>query len=396
MKKLRVPFFRPSISPEASTAIADVLHSGHLTSGEKCLSFEKQFAQAIGAKHAVTVNSGSAALHLALAVKGVGNKDVVFVPTIGFAADAQAVEWRGAVPVFVDSDPQSLCIDPESVLSAIKMLKSVPWCNSLTCKAVIAVDYAGQMADYTGLRDLCEKYGLVLIEDAAHALPAAWRSGQGSGWRSAGTVADLGCFSFYANKTLTTGEGGMVVTNDELLSDHIRRLRLHGFDSDGSQGFQASWNRQIVELGFKYNLSDLAASMGICQLDHIHEYHDARRAVAQKYAALLGDISQLQLPEELPNRKHSWHLYVVRIRGIEQSSQRDLLIQRLKERGVETSVHWRPLHLHRYYQQKDYIHQELPVAETVCPTLLSLPIYPSMNDDEIEMVAHTLKRELNQ
>lgn len=397
---MRVPLFRPSVSRQDIEVFADVLDSGHLTTGPKCAEFEAAFAECLGVRHALSTNSGTAALHLALATICIAPGDVVFVPTMAFASDVQVVEWMGALPVLVDCDPCTLCMDVEKLRETIERLRGeksvlgreIP---PERMRAVIVVDYGGQMADCGALKDLCNEYGLVFIEDASHALPAAWRRNPESPWQSPGNLADFACFSFYANKPITTGEGGMVVTNDDQWAADMRVRRLHGLEPMSSSSHESNWSRQVMRAGFKYNLSDLSAALGIRQLSRVKHFADARRAIASAYDKLLGDCPLLELPMELPNRRHSWHLYAIRLRGGASIEKRDAIMETLYQRGVETSVHWYPLHLHQFYCTRIPRILDFPVAEAAYSKLISLPIFPSMTVQEVEFVASTLLQIIN-
>jgi len=395
MSALKVPLFRPTFTAADVEALAAVLYSGHLTTGPRCEEFETRFASWLGVRRAVSTNSGSAALHLALLAAGIGPGDIVLVPTLGFAADAQVVAWQRATPILVDCEPMSLCISPQSVeetlerLAAVKKSKRASRVAGIP-RAMIVVDYAGQMADYTALREICRRWKLLLIEDAAHAVPAAWRAGPGSPWMPPGTVADLTCFSFYANKPITTGEGGMVVTDNDRWATRMRAMRLHGFESLPGQTRQSTWNRQVVLPGFKYNLPDLAAALGIRQLAQVNELWRGRCCVARAYATALTSCRSLQLPEELPDRKHAWHIYAVRLRGALARGRRDRVMQKLLDRGVQTSVHWYPLHKQRYFRDCSLARRDFPVTDHIYPGLLSLPIFPAMTDRQTRHVANSL------
>jgi len=395
MNKIKVPFFRPSISEQDKDAIIDVLNSGHLTTGVYCDELEMQFSELVGIKHAISTNSGTAALHLALVTTNTGVGDIVFVPTLAFASDIQVVEWQGATPVMIDCESSSFCIDPVKLLETIKRIeKGEIYIGSERLsgkfKAVIVVDYGGQMADYSALRKICDDYNMILIEDASHALPAYWRQGLESPWMHSGTVADIACFSFYVTKPLTTGEGGMIVTDNAEWENPLKSMRLHGFDCLSDNPSRLTWNRQVVRCGFKYNLPDILAALGNRQMKQSQQYYQARRKIAKNYTELFADCQNLILPEELPNRKHSWHLYVVRLSGTPNKNRRDRLIDKLYEMGIQTSVHWYPLHMNEYF--KRYLHSpsDMSVSETIFPTMISLPLFPSMTAEEQQSVVDSL------
>jgi dTDP-4-amino-4,6-dideoxygalactose transaminase len=394
---LRVPLHRPSIGDEEIAAVTEVLRSGWLTSGEQCRRFESELASFVGARHAVAVNSCTAALHLALAVAGVGRGDVVMVPTMTFAATAEVVIHLGATPLLVDCERDTLNMDPAhaaELLDALAAGFAVPgvW-TPRGPRAVVPVHYAGQMADVDAIAALARLHGLRVVEDAAHALPASARASDGS-WRRVGTTAEQTCFSFYANKTITTGEGGMLVTDDARLAEEARCLSLHGLTSDAWDRFAAHGRAsyRIVAAGYKYNLTDIAAALGRVQLGRADVLAARRRQLADRYRALLGDIEELELPTERPDRLSSWHLYVVRLKLDALNVERDEVVEMLAQAGVSTSVHWRPLHLHPYYERTFGLRPEdFPVATQEWERMLSLPLYPSMTDAEQEHVAAQLR-----
>jgi len=390
VSKIKVPLFRPSFSQEDVEAIASVLDSGYLTTGARCQEFETMFAERLGAKHAVSINSCTGALHLALASADVGPGDIVFTPTMGFATDIQVIQWQGATPVLVDCDNETLCMDPAALKGTIEAIRrGSPGAPDGQLRAVIVIDYAGQMADYTALHEICREFDMLLIEDAAHALPAYWRAGPDDSWQGPGHVADFACFSFYANKTMTTGEGGMVVTDNPEHAAKIRSMRIHGLELWSDEPAMA-WTRQVTGPGYKWNMPDLAAALGIRQLLSLDELWDGRRRMAKGYTERLSDCKFLRLPREIPDRRHSWHLYVVRLAGAPDEELRDTVIRTLYERGVQTSVHWYPLHQHEYFRDVFRYPSTLSVAESAYQSMFSMPIFPSMTPDELVFVVETL------
>lgn len=401
MAQLKVPLFRPKFSPEDVELIADVLYSGHISTGLRCEQFENMFAEQIGINYAIATNSCTAALHLALSVAGIGHGDIVFVPTMAFASDIAVVEWQGAIPILIDCEPQTLCINPAKLLQMIERIKLGEFLKSTRplvgkLRAVIAVDYAGQMADYSVLRKICTENNMLLIEDSSHALPAFWREGPTFPWQSSGTVADIACFSFYANKPITTGEGGMVVTNNAQWATQMKSLRLHGFENMNLYEQPGTWYRQVVQLGFKYNLTDIAAAIGIRQIQQLEVFWHARQTIARLYSnSLLSDCTYLELPKELPDRQHAWHLYVVKLKHKRIADHRNAIINELYKRGVETSVHWFPLHLHKYYRERLHFFSDLSISEETYPRLISLPIFPSMTEEELQFVVTNFTEVLN-
>ena len=393
----RIPLHRPDIGEDEVDAVVAVLRSGWLTTGNECRQFEAEFTEFVGARHAVAVNSCTAALHLALEATGCQRGDCVLVPTLTFAATAEVVAYFQAIPVLVDCERDTLNLDVSAAARTIAELKAGRRFGGMVptgrVHAIMPVHYGGQMADVDGVQALADRHSLRVIEDAAHALPAAARSPSGE-WRSVGTTAEQTCFSFYANKTITTGEGGMLVTNDEVVAARARRMSLHGLSNDAWNRFRGgSWDYQILSAGFKYNLTDLAAALGRRQLRKAAALAAARQRVAARYAELLGDVSEIELPTVRPDRQHAWHLYVVRLRRELLTIDRNEFIEELNRAGIGTSVHWRPLHLHPYYRERfSYQPDEFPVANAEWERFISLPIFPSMTEAEIQRVARAVRK----
>jgi perosamine synthetase len=390
---MSIPFFKPAISSQDAAAVRKTLMSGHLTTGPRCQEFEARFAEILGVRHAISVSSCSAGLHLALAVARIGPGDVVFIPALAFPALAQAAEWQGATPVLVDSEPETLCMCPSALRRTVREVVQLEGEDRSASigrpRAVIVIDYGGQMADYSAIRAVCDEYSMILMEDAAHTMISQWRETETEPWKSPGQVADIACFSFYATKPITTGEGGMVVTDNDEWADEIRSMRLHGFQSmtDGSRS--TVWTRKVVRRGYKYNLPDTAAALGISQLTRAEELSQARRTVAQRYDEHLRDHELLRLPREMPNRRHSWHLYVVRLRGPGGQARNDL-VRHLDKCGVETSIHWHPLHCHQYYRDRLPMLPNCKVVDETYPCMLSLPMFPLMTQEETTYVSESL------
>jgi len=398
MSMERIPLHRPAIDEDDVAAVTRVLRSGWLTTGAECQAFEAEFAAAVGAQHAVAVNSCTAALHLALEASGLdGAGGVVLVPALTFAATAEVVTYFGATPVLVDCERDTLNLDPTHAAHLCGELaagRPVPGLRQpARPHAIIPVHYAGQMADVDALATLARVHGLRVIEDAAHAFPAAARAADGT-WRWCGTTAEQTCFSFYANKTITTGEGGMLVSDDAQLIERARCMSLHGLSQDAWRryGANGSWHYKIIAPGYKYNLTDIAAALGRAQLVKAAALAAQRRQLAERYRALLGDVEELELPVERPDRRSAWHLYVIRLRLDRLGIDRDTFIQELARAGVGTSVHWMPLHLHPYYQATYRLSPgDFPVASAEWERMVSLPIFPSMRDDEQLRVAAAVR-----
>jgi len=295
------------------------------------------------------------------------------------------------VPLLVDCDPVTLNIDLDDAERKIADLKAgrTPLDPRLDVVGILPVHYGGLMVDMDAVSDFAARHGLWVVEDAAHALPAAFRRSPSEPWRRCGeNTAAVTCFSFYANKTITTGEGGMAVTNDPRLANRMRQMALHGLSQDAWGRYSGgSWDYRIVAPGYKYNMSDLAASIGLHQLRRAESMRRSRELVAYRYLEALRDVEPIELPPVPADRISSWHLFVIRLRLEKLAIDRDAFIDQLKARGVNCSVHWRPLHLHPYYAETfGWQPQHLPVASSVWPRLVSLPLFPDLRDEEVEHV----------
>lgn len=394
---MSVPFFRPSITDDEIEGVVASLRSGWLTTGPRTKEFETAFARTVGVKHAVAVNSCTAALHLALDAVGLRRGDMVLVPTMTFAATAEVVRYFDAIPIFVDCEPDSLCIDVRAAAATLSALHTGKPVAGLTppygpVRAIIPMHYGGQMADVDGIRALADKHGLAVVEDAAHALPAFTRSGANAPWRSVGTTADITCFSFYANKCITTGEGGMAVTDSDEKAERMRVMSLHGMSKDAWKRFtsEGSWYYEIVAPGFKYNMTDLAAAIGVVQLRRASALWEGRRRAVDWYRTDLAQVPGIDLPTEGSDRRHSWHLFAVRL-DLNKWPARGAVIEGMRARGIGASVHWMPLHLHPYYRTTYGLGPGLfPVAEAAWPRLVSLPLYPDMTRDDVAAVCQAI------
>jgi perosamine synthetase len=399
MSKIAVPFFRPDLSGGEIDEVVAVLRSGWLTTGPKTKRFEEDFALAVGARHAIALNSCTAALHLAVEALGLQPGNVVLVPTMTFAATAEVVRYLGAIPVLVDCDPETLNLDLRDADRKLEALRAGRLPGGIPRDAkpvgIMPVHVGGLMLDAAGVRSWAKARDLWVVEDAAHAFPAAFRAMPESPWTRCGeNTADVTCFSFYANKTITTGEGGMAVTDDPVLSERMRLMSLHGLSNDAWARYSGgrAWDYRIVAPGFKYNLTDVAAAIGLCQLARADAMRESRARIVDRYRAALSDLEELELPEEPANRVHAWHLFPVRLRLDCLTRDRAQLIDELREAGVGCSVHWRPLHLHPYYLETyGWKPGDLPVASREWERLVSLPLFPGMRDEEIDHVVSTLR-----
>jgi len=377
-----VPFFRPSIGQDEIDAVTECMRSGWLTTGPKTASFEKAFTDFLGGNiESVAVNSATAALHLGLEALGVGPGDEVIVPTLTFTATAEVVRYLGAHPVLVDIDPVTLCIDPDGVEAAI----------TPRTKVIMPVHFAGRMSDMSTLRGIADRNGLRILDDAAHALPAHHK-----GITVGKAGADVTAFSFYANKTMTTGEGGMLVTADPAIAVRARTMRLHGIDRDVFNRFsdpRAEWVYDVVAPGFKYNLTDIASALGLVQLQRAVEFGRIRADLVARYDAAFADLPLILPPRPADGDGHSWHLYIVQLTE-NAPINRDDFIRALKEQGIGTSVHYRPLHQMTVW--KSFCDNSIfPQADLFFSRCVSLPLFMAMTDAEqnrvIEVVRNILQ-----
>lgn len=394
----QVPFFRPDIREQEVDEVVAVLRSGWLTSGDRVKRFEREFALAVGAAHAVALNSGTAAMHLALDALGLGAGQAVLVPTMTFAATAEVVRYQGAIPILVDCDPQTLNIDLLDAADKLTQLRAgglqIP--RDVQVVGIMPVHVGGMMVNMKAVQDFAAQHGLWVVEDAAHAFPAAWRSEESEPWQRCGQgTSSVTCFSFYANKTITTGEGGMAVTEDAELASRMRLMSLHGLSHDAWDRYSGggSWDYKILAPGFKYNLTDIAAAIGIHQLARAEAMRAEREAIANAYAQGFADLGAIETASMCVNRVHSWHLFPIKLRLDQLKIDRNQFIEELKKAGVGCSVHWRPLHLHPYYQETfGWRTADLPVATKEWQRLISLPLFPGMRPEEIDHVLEVVRR----
>ena len=374
-----IPFHRPSIGQEEVDAVRRVLASRWLTTGPAAQQFEREFAEYIGCKHALAVNSATAALQLALDAIGLRTGDEVLVPTYTFTSTAEVVTYFGATPVLCDSLPGGFNIDPLDAEAKI----------TDKTRAIIPVHIAGEPCDLDAIRSIAKRHQLAVIEDAAHALPAGFRG------RRIGTTSELTAFSFYATKTITTGEGGMLVTDDDSHAQRASMMRLHGISGDAWKRYreEGSWYYEVVEAGYKANLCDLLAALGSAQLAKCDQFARRRRSIAEYYSSMFADIEELENPP-VPHDdvEHSWHLFILRIRPEALDVNRNQFIEEMKRKGIGTSVHFIPLHFHPYYKSRDgHRGGDLRDAEDAYSRCLSLPIFPDMSSAEMNRVARTVK-----
>lgn len=395
-----VPFLRPELGDAEIGEVIDTLKSGWLTSGPKVKRFETAFAAAVKARCAVAVNSCTAALHLAVEALGLQRGQAVLVPSMTFAATAEIVLYQNAIPILVDCDPVTGNLDLADAQRKIRAHKNGELPATAAHRAceivgIIPVHVGGLMLDMRAVAEFAAEHDLWIVEDAAHAFPAAFRVDEQSAWQMCGeNTAQVTCYSFYANKTMTTGEGGMAVTNNELLAEKIRLMSLHGLSHDAWGRFsgKGTWDYKIVAPGYKYNLTDIAAAIGIHQLARAEEMREQREAIARFYLAALAQIEEIELPLEDCNRIHSWHLFPLRLNLETITITRAAFVEELKKHGVGCSVHWRPLHLHPLYANRfGWRAEDLPIATQLWERFVSLPIFPAMRPEEIAHVVGTIK-----
>ena len=365
-------FAPPSIGDEEIAEVVDTLRSGWITTGPKTARFEQEFARYLGAPGALAVNSCTAALHTALLTAGIGPGDEVITTPLTFAATANVIEHVRARPVFVDVDPETLQIDPDGLEAAV----------TPRTRAIIPVHFGGHPADLDAVDTVASRHGLLVVEDAAHALPARFRG------RLIGSRGNPVAFSFYATKNLTTGEGGMLTADPEFL-ERARIASLHGMSHDGWKRYAEGghWFYEVLLPGFKYNMSYIQAAMGLAQLAKLERHQARRRAVVRAYQAAFAGHDAFELPVERPEVEHAWHLYVLRLQPGVLRIGRDRFIQELTQRKIGTSVHFIPLHLHPYYRDTyGYAPDAYPVARSNYERMLSLPLHPGLSEADVEDV----------
>ena len=364
-----LPFSPPAISEQEIDAVVETLRSSWITTGPKTKTFESEFSAYVNAPAGLALNSCTGALHIALAALGIGSGDEVITTPMTFAASVNVIEHEGATPVLVDVQPDTLNIDPARVAEAI---------TSQT-RAILPVHYTGHPAEMNPLLAMAKQHDLRIIEDAAHALPATYEG------RMVGTIGDFTAFSFYATKNLTTAEGGMLTGSSDLV-DQARIWSLHGMSRDAWKRYErgGSWYYEIVAPGFKYNMTDIQAAIGLVQLQRLEAMQQRRYEIVRQYNAAFGDIDELQTPTERPNVQSAWHLYVLRLNLGKLTLDRSQFIDEMQARNIGTSVHFIPIHLHPYYRDKyGWQPDDFPVAYREYQRLVSLPLHPGLTDDDV-------------
>lgn len=385
--KLKIPFSKVPISGNELNYIKEVLDSGWLTTAGKAMLFEQKFAEYVGAEYACATNSCTAALHLGIEALGVKAGDKVFVQSMTFTASAEVIRYLGAHPVFLDIEYGTNLITYEILQDAIKKFPDV--------KYIIIVHYGGQAAQLRskkeeGILDLCNQHGIRILEDAAHAFPSRLNG------KMIGSFGDITCFSFYANKTITSGEGGMLVTDKKEIYHRVKTMRLHGINRDVWDRFisdKPSWEYDIVAAGYKYNMPDILAAIGLAQLEQAELFRIERQKVAEFYFEHLGETNLIDLPViNVPFADHAWHLFQIVLKKNARIT-RDEFIQKAFRAGIGTSVHYKPLHHMTYYKNKYKLSpSDFPNSERTWQGNVSLPIYPFMTDEELFFVCDTIDR----
>lgn len=372
-----IPYARQSVAEDEVEAVCETLRSDWLTTGPRVEEFEEALARFAGARHGVAVSSGTAALHAAMFAVGVEPGEEVIVPPMTFAATANCVLYQGATPVFADVDPDTLLIDPREVEARI----------TPRTRAVIAVDYAGQPCRYDALRDLARQHGLALVADACHALGADY------GGRPVGSLADLTVFSFHPVKHITTGEGGMVTTDQAALAERMRRFRNHGISADHHKRAEhGTWYYEMVELGHNYRLTDFQCALGCRQLEKLPRWLERRREIAARYEGAFSEMEGISPLVVRDGVTPAYHLYVIRVEAARAGTGRDELFERMRRASIGVNVHYIPVHLHPYYRDALGTAPGLcPVAEESYERILSLPMFPAMSNDDVERVTATVR-----
>ncbi|MHB8870908.1 MAG: DegT/DnrJ/EryC1/StrS family aminotransferase [Candidatus Doudnabacteria bacterium] len=373
-----IPFHKPNIPKKALKKIKEVLDSGWITTGKETVAFENSLSKLLGVNHAVAVSSGTAALHLAYLAAGIGSNDEVIVPSYTFCSTINTILHVGARPVFCDIEEDSLCLDPKDVEKKI----------TAKTKAIVVVHFAGMPANLSAINKIARKHNLKVIEDAAHAFMTKYDH------KFIGRGKNLVCFSFYATKNLTSAEGGLVVCPDKKTAEYVRSMSLHGISKSGWKRYSkhGSWRYDVLFPGFKYNLTDVHAAIGLSQTPFAKKSHLKRQKLSSLFRSLLKHNPNLILPKEptVFGSEHAWHLFVVRIK-LSALMKRDEVVEKLKLAGIGTSVHFIPNHLQSYYR-KIGMGTKLPVTEKVFSEVLSLPFHEKLKIDEVKYICKTLNK----
>lgn len=373
-----LPFSLPTIEEDEVIEVVNTLKSGWITTGPKTHEFEKAFGEYVGSKHAIALGSCTSGLHLSLVAAGIADGDEVITSPFTFAATANVIVHQRAKPIFVDIDPRTFNIDPEKIEAAV----------TDKTRAILPVHYGGQPCEMDDIMSIARKYDLMVIEDAAHALGATYKG------KKIGTLGHVTCFSFHATKNITTAEGGMVTTAIEELAEKIRLLSLHGMTTDAWTRYSlGSSYYEIVQPGYKYNMTDIQASLGLHQLRKLDRFQEARRKLANLFNEAFAAMPEIVEPQQCAWVTHAWHLYPIRINSDFVDVNRDKFVEALKEENIGTSVHFIPLHTHPYYRHAfGFQLGDFPNAERIYERVISLPLYPKMNQNDAEDVVNAVKK----
>ncbi len=382
-----LPFALPLIGEDEITEVVDTLKSGWLTTGKKTVAFEGQFAKYVNASNALAVNSATSGLHLALEAIGIGPGDTVITTPYTFTATAEVIRYLGADPILVDIDPQTFNIDPDLIRKEIAKHDNV--------KAIMPVHFAGQACEMDEILEIAKEHGIKVVEDAAHALPTTYKG------KMVGSISDITVYSFYVTKTIATGEGGMITTENKDYLSRMKTMRLHGINRDVFDRYTSdkpSWFYEVVEPGYKYNMTDVAASIGIHQLKKACAFQVRRAWIAEQYNKAFVDLPMTTPFVKRPEDTHAWHLYVLQLDLESINVNRDKFIELMVEQGIGTSVHFIPLHIQPYWRDKyKYQENDFPVALDVFSRAVSLPVYPKMTDKDVNRVieaVHTVCKKI--
>ena len=378
IREKRLPYGRQWLDDNDIAAVVEALRSDWLTTGPKVEEFERTFADFVGAREAVAVSNGTAALHAAMYAAGIGPGDEVIVPPMTFAASANCIVYQGGTPVFADVDPHTLLIDPAQVEAKI----------TPRTKAIIAMDYTGQPCDYDALRSITDQHGLALVADACHAVGGSYKG------CPVGSLANLNAFSFHPVKHITTGEGGMTTTDDPELARRMRIFRNHGITTDHRQREQqGSWFYEMVDLGYNYRLTDLQCALGMSQLRKLPDWVTSRQEIAHRYDAAFAEIPAVEPLCVRDGISHAYHLYMIRLAVTQLRATRSEVFAALRAEGIGVNVHYIPVHLHPFYRERFGTGPGLcPVAEAAYERIISLPIFPRMSDDDVDDVIAAVQK----
>lgn len=381
IRKTYLPYGRQWIDDDDIQAVVDVLKSDWITTGAKVGEFEEKFAEYVGAKYAVAVSSGTAALHAAVFAAGIGPGDEVVTTPLSFAATSNCVLYQGGTPVFADIQKDTLNINPKEILKKI---------NNKT-KAIIPVDFAGQPCDYDEILKIAKEHNLIVIEDAAHALGAEYKG------RKLGSMADMTIFSFHPVKHITTGEGGMITTNDAKLAERLRRFRNHGFTSEARQREdRGSWFYEMIDLGYNYRLTDFQCALGISQLKKIEKLISLRQQIANSYNKAFANLPEIRLAKAIENVRHVWHIYVIQLNLEQLHADRPTIFKALRAENIGVNVHYIPIPLHPYYKKRFGNRQEdFPVTASFYDSAITLPLFSKMTQDDISSVIYAVEKVLS-